>query len=350
MPSIRRLDSLQRLKQEIRVERSGVAVRRHVIAGLVVAEISEGRRHVAEERHPAAAIEQQHLVEQLEQLRARLVRDDEENAAVQRSIFQHFDHVERVARGESRGRFVEQEDFVVAQQLESDVQPLALAAAQRLVERPAGAHVATLAQADFAQRLAHHRLDPVRRLGRHAQPRGVFEVLADRQVLEKQIVLRHEADARLEPRVAMQLRAVDAHGSARRLGRAGEDAQQGGFAGAARAEDADQIAALRLEGHLVDADRSIGKVVGQAIGRKILDAGRVAADDIPIHLQAEARESQALAVGQRLALGKGMTVAQQPMRTVTLRELKSAAGPAPDLGPPAPALAIGHVDVRVRLV
>ena len=90
------------------------------------------------------------FVKHLEKFRARLVDRDDDDLVV-RHAANDFDDVLGILRGKAGSRFVEKVNIRHADHIETDVEPFALAAAQRLLHRAAHDRVPALAQAKFDQ-------------------------------------------------------------------------------------------------------------------------------------------------------------------------------------------------------
>jgi hypothetical protein len=112
--------------------------------------------------HLPAFVEQQGLVEHLEQARTGLM-DGGDDDLVAREAADDLQHMLAVLRGQARGRFIEQIHVRDADHVEAGVEPLALAAAEKLLLRRAGETLAQIGQAEFRQ-LRIHALAPLFRL------------------------------------------------------------------------------------------------------------------------------------------------------------------------------------------
>ena len=105
-----------------------------VLLVLGIGEILEHLGGRAEEDHAPAFVEQQRFREHLEKLRGRLVDGDEDDLVV-RHRADDLDDVLAVLRAEAACRFVEKENVRAGDHVQADVQPLALAAGERLFHR-----------------------------------------------------------------------------------------------------------------------------------------------------------------------------------------------------------------------
>ena len=97
-----------------------------------------------------------------------------------------------------------------------------------------GVAVAQVRQADQLEQLVHPRRDLGLGAAADLEPEG--HVAPHRQVAEGRVVLEAEADAAAAGRRGGQVLALDAHGPGVGRVEPGDDAQQGGLAAAARAE------------------------------------------------------------------------------------------------------------------
>ena len=177
------------------------------------------------------------------------VRQDQRRAPGRQPVERLLDH--RLVLGVDRGqRLVEDQDRRIAQQRPCDRQPLALAARQQ--------HPALADHRGIALRQRH---DEVVRVGGARRGLDFFPVgigLAEPQILldraVKQIgVLVHDGDhaAQRLGVERLQIVAADPHGAALRVEEPQQQARDRGFAGAARADDADLLAGGDGEGEPV---------------------------------------------------------------------------------------------------
>ena len=84
----------------------------------------------------------------------------------------------------------------------------------------------------------------------HAQARGVIHAFAHGEEVVREAELRHVAEfGRGEVAFGGEVAAVPAHDALGRVGQAGDDLEQGRFAAARRADDADELAAAHLQRH-----------------------------------------------------------------------------------------------------
>ena len=132
-------------------------------------------------------------MKQLEQLRARLVdRDHDDFVVGHRS--NNLDHVLGIFGGQTRRRLVEKINVRHPDHIEADVESLALATAQRLLDRSADDRIATFAQSKFDQFRfqSTHAIAPgkMRRTNRSRE----LEILTDRQMFIERVFLRNVAD------------------------------------------------------------------------------------------------------------------------------------------------------------
>ena len=133
-----------------------------------------------------------------------------------------------VLAAQAARRLIDEEDLRLPNELEGDVQPLSLAAADRLVQRVSDRKVACLLQPQLLKATVH----PLVGLGfvflPVGEPRSVPEVLLHRQFREQMVLLRHEPDVR----IGLLLRhgnAVEGNAPEGGLRRAGQEVEQGGL-------------------------------------------------------------------------------------------------------------------------
>ena len=103
-----------------------------------------------EEDEPAAFIEKDCLMKQLEQFGARLVNGDDDDFVV-RHRANDLDHVLGIFRRKSRSWLVEQINVRHSNHVEPDVEPFPFAAAQRFLDRGPDNGVAAFAQSELDQ-------------------------------------------------------------------------------------------------------------------------------------------------------------------------------------------------------
>ena len=112
--------------------------------------------------------------------------------------------------------------------------------------------VARLVRSSRVERVGHGSVDLVcRRAGRQAEPGRVAEGGGDGQVAVDEIVLRDVAEEMAQARLAAA-HAVDVDGAAGRGADAGDGVEQGRLAGAAGADDGDELAGFDGEVDVVE--------------------------------------------------------------------------------------------------
>ena len=218
------------------------------------------RRPVEDEL--AAAIEQHGFVEKMEQPRARLMDDDEDDLVVRKAA-DDVDDVLAVLRADAAGRFVEQENVRRADHIEADIQSLPLAAGERLLFRRTDDDIAPLAEAEFD----HLAFDPPRAVAAAemggADGCGVVEIFLDGQVVVERVILRDVGDEAFELfEVAVEFLPIQQDVTARRRETSGDGAEERAFSRAASAHHAHDIAARECEIDPVECRDVAAEVAG----------------------------------------------------------------------------------------
>ena len=164
-------------------------------------------------------------------------------------------------RVEPGGGLVEEEHSRPDEQFGTDGHPLALAAAQ-LVDGP----VAHTLQAQGCDGGVHQGGPPfVAQVTGQAEQGGAGQAAGHGQLRVEDVVLGHVADIVAQHGAGRgQRRAVDQHRAPVRPGDADERLQQGGLAGAARAEDTDKLAGLDGQGDVGAKRLTVCAVPAQA--------------------------------------------------------------------------------------
>ena len=154
-----------------------------------------GRR--SEKDEPSTFVEQDRLVKQLKQFRARLVNCDDDDFVV-RHRANDLDDVLRVFRRKAGSRLVEQINVRHPDHIETNVESFALATAQRLLDRGADHGIAAFAESELDQFRfqSAHSIAPgqMRRTNRSRK----LQILADGQMLVERVLLRNVTDVFLE--------------------------------------------------------------------------------------------------------------------------------------------------------
>ena len=148
---------------------------------------------VAVEHGVATLVQEPQTVEQLVDITRRLVDVHHDELALQRLLFQQVDHLLRVSRRQARCRLVEEQHGRFSDQLQRDVQSLALSTADVFVDGRSHLQVLGSVQSQVFKGL-HDAL--VKLLVVHAleaELGGEPKVLVYRQLLNQQVVLWHEA-------------------------------------------------------------------------------------------------------------------------------------------------------------
>ena len=168
--------------------------------------------------------------------------DDHENQlAPERKFLEQVNYVFGVAGREAGGRFVHEEYGRFPDEFEGDVQPLALPAADLLVEDVADFDVLDVFEAQARQHVGN-RFDELF-LGQvfEAQLGVVVQVLVHRQLFHQQVILGNVSDYTLDfVRLRVQVYAVDKHLAAGRFFDARQHVEQRGFARAAASHNPDE--------------------------------------------------------------------------------------------------------------
>ena len=228
--------------------------RAEVLLVLGLGEVGQHLGRRAEKDHASPAVEQQGLVEHLENFRTRLVDGDHDDFVVGHGMDDFHDML-GVFRGQARGRFVEEIDVGRADHIESDIEPLALAAAEGFPLRGPDHAVAAFVQAQFGQFPVDAPVPLAAREVGRADGRGKLEVFPDGQVFVECVELRDVGDVLLERvEIFVKGEVVEEHVAAHRRELAGQGAQQTALAATARAHDTNHLAPRGGEAHAVHAD------------------------------------------------------------------------------------------------
>ena len=167
----------------------------------------------------AAVAHDEREIELLELVLRRLVdRHDDRLAGLLGEIGEQLDQRRRVVGGETAGRLVEEQDDRIGDELERDVDALALPAGEHLLLGLADLEVRDALEAEMRERgLLDAAIDLlVRVVGREAELRGVVHGLEDGELGVDDVVLRDVADRAAEGVVdGVEVLAVDAHLAAR---------------------------------------------------------------------------------------------------------------------------------------
>jgi len=157
----------------------------------------EVRAHVARRarvHHPPVTAQNEHAVEQLEGICARLVNAHHAGDATLPESAQDPQHAGAIARVEAAGRLVEKEQARLRQQLRSDAHTTSLAAGQPAAARAANRPTGHLLQAQAGHQLAHPPLALLApHLARQPQSGVKQQILEHRRGRRQRILLRHVA-------------------------------------------------------------------------------------------------------------------------------------------------------------
>ena len=167
-------------------------------------------------------------------------------------------HADAQLRVEVRERLVHQERFRLAFDRAPHRDPLSLAAGE--CRRPAVEQVVQTEQ-------LRHPLDARGdlRLRRLADLEPVAEVLAHRHVGVEGVVLKDHRDVARARRELRDVAAVDADRAPRHLLEPGEHPEQGGLPATGRADEHEKLAALDLEGDVVDGHHVAAEDLGDVL-------------------------------------------------------------------------------------
>mmetsp|Transcript_117988 Transcript_117988/g.313926 ORF Transcript_117988/g.313926 Transcript_117988/m.313926 type:complete len:357 (-) Transcript_117988:604-1674(-) len=147
----------------------------------------------------APLAQQQHLVEEREEGVPGLVDDHDDRHAQLRHLLERVDDHEGARCIEAGGGLIQEEEGGAGRQLQADVHALPLAAADAPHRDAAHDAVADVVDLHDVEDVLGDVLGALARdLGGPAEERGEVDLLADREVLVHDVVLRHEASDRLE--------------------------------------------------------------------------------------------------------------------------------------------------------
>ncbi len=240
-----------------------------VVGRTVVGDLAAGREH----QQPVAHVEAEDAV-----------GDDDDGTAVVGEAAQHVHHRAVHARVETGGRFVEEEQRRLGQQLQGHADALAL---------PAGEAVHGLRGALFEAEFTDDLVDPGPAFGLggvlgEAEFGRVRQGAVHGELGVQDVVLRDEADALAQfGVVAVKVAAVVEDGAAVGGALAGERVEQGGLSGAAGSDHGEQAFLADRERHLVEEDLA-APVDGDG---EVLDVeGDLAGVDVLLQLVADETE------------------------------------------------------------
>src|SRR5690606_32517546 len=153
-------------------------------------------------------------VEQLEDIRGRLMDHREDDAPFEGQLLQQVHDVLRIAGAEAARGFVHEEYTGLAYQLQCDVQPLPLPSADGLIQCAADLQVLRLEQAKALQHGQHALFDLLAGPVTEAELCIEEEVLENGKLFDQQVVL---ADVTDDPpdtvRLGMDINPVDGNGT-----------------------------------------------------------------------------------------------------------------------------------------
>ncbi len=159
-----------------------------------------------------------------------------------------------IGRREAGGGFIHEEHRGFANEFQGNVQALALTAADRFLKRRADAEAGGIRLAKIGQQGLYPLLSKIIRKMRHAEARGIIQVLKNGQILEKQIVLRHESDHALDGvRLSMDVMSVQQEAPGIGADGSVQNAHQCGFSCAAGTHNADEATAAFIKGKIMQS-------------------------------------------------------------------------------------------------
>ena len=192
------------------------------------AEVGQRIEGTAGKHRISALVEDPEGIEAPENVAARLMDNRHDEGTGVGHLLEQVHQEFGVLAAQAARRLIDEEDLRLPNELEGDVQPLSLAAADRLVQRVSDRKVACLLQPQLLKAAVH----PLAGLGFALLPvgeaRSVPEVLLHRQFREQVVLLRHEPDVR----IGLLLRhgnAVEGNAPEGGLRRAGQEVEQGGL-------------------------------------------------------------------------------------------------------------------------
>ena len=215
-------------------------------------EIGDGIDGIAVENRIAALVEKPQAVEEFIYIARRLVDVHHDEFAFVRLLLQEIDYLLCVGGRQAGSGLVEKEDDRLADELEGDVQTLALTAGDGFLQRGAYFQVTRLQQVELAKHLCHTLLKLRSGHAVETQAGGEIEILVNRQFFYQKVVLRDETYKRLRRRLADAV-AVDGDSAALRLQRAVEKGEKSGLARAGTAHNGKQLTAAEVEREVVHA-------------------------------------------------------------------------------------------------
>ena len=252
----------------------------------------------AEEDHRAGLVslvarDHEQVVELLVDLEAGLVDGGEDGLAGLGQILQQIDDRLGVVGGQAGGGLVEKQHRRVGDELQGDVDALALAAAEGLLFRRADDGVDLVGNAQVVEHFFGAGVDlGVGQVG--AQAGGEVERLADGQLGMDDVVLGHVAHhVAVEVVVVVEALAAEEHRALHRAGVAVERLEQGGLAGAGRTHQRHQFIGKDGERDGVQQALAVGRVDHDVLGLDGDLAVVVALRQFAVFQQLEADAAQA---------------------------------------------------------
>ena len=219
------------------------------------AEMGQGVEGTSREDRISALVHDPQGIETPEDISARLVDHCDDQGSAVGHLLEQVHQQFGVLAAQATGRLIHQEHFWLPNEFHGDVQALALASTDGLAQGVPHGQVTGLPQAELAQAGLYPLLRLLRGLLAKGQSGGVVQVFSDGELWKKVVSLRDQSDAR-PVRGRGHRMAVEQDVAEGGLVRAGQQVQQGRFAGAAGAHDPDEHAgpcsgAERMQGLLV---------------------------------------------------------------------------------------------------
>ena len=264
---------LQHIEHEIRAERYVRRDRwvRNPQLGGDVAEVVDHPSRGAEERDPAAGVEQKNLVEKAHHRGTRPVQGgDDDLVPGQRP--QRFGDVLGVLGRKSRDRLVEQEDLGPAAEIQPEIQAAPLSAAQGFLARRTHPATGDRLQPEFREDTVGAASYFFRRQRGSPHGGGVPQVLSHRELRVQRLFLRHVGDEAYQFQAVLVERGiVEQYPTAAGFELPRQHRQQRALAAAAGPDDAQHFAAPGLESDVVQGPRPRNELVDQVLQPDRLD-------------------------------------------------------------------------------
>ncbi len=213
-------------------------------------EIGQTLERVANEYRVPSGVEQQQPVEQLEDVRTRLVNDDKDQLPAQGQLLQQVHDVLAVPAGKSTRRLIHKQHKWFTDEFEGDVQALPLASADGFVQNRPHAQIPDAPKPEPLQRRIHLLPQCVFVQIPKAQPRAVHQVVPNRELADQDVLLRNVPDEPIEFRAGIvHILPVQQHLPEGRADRTVEDVQKRRLPAATGSHDAHEPPFPFLQAH-----------------------------------------------------------------------------------------------------